>query len=119
MEIAGAGVSARTLAHRVPGNHLDWVGVGLPPDGHWEPLGTGRGQYRVGMDADSWAGMDDEDPDGGRVEGVGCSEESGTFLAGLECRGQLRLTVVLGYGCQGTLGARVSTSMVPIVATNS
>ena len=45
-----------------------WAFV-FQPHGHEQPLGTGRRQHRVGVDADSRAGVDDEDPDGGRVEG--------------------------------------------------
>src|ERR1019366_2096270 len=69
MEIADPGVSARTLAYGVSGDHLDWVGVPVPQNGHGQPLGTGRRQHRVGMDADSRAGMDDKNPDGGWLQG--------------------------------------------------
>src|SRR5271165_680925 len=69
MEISYAGVSARALADGVSGDHLGWVGDGLPQNGHGQPLGTGCRQPGVGMDADSGAGVDDQDPDGGRVEG--------------------------------------------------
>ena len=44
------------------------VGVGLPQNGHEQPLGTGRRQSGFGVDADSRAGVDDQDPDGGRIK---------------------------------------------------